>query len=338
MNPYQGGYKDPRQNPSKGMKAEDFLANMKMVYSWANIEEFFAEFAKPTPKDRGKLPAGKLAVIKGTMRKVRLGFADAEMKEQLKKFSELYQFIKATVNSKLPKVEYRPKVVGSRANIAGIVVGDPRTALGRKPAVEADKRRAKSNLVRLCCNVDAFAGVGANFFFIRGAAMCALAEALEAAKYRVEITIAIASTPLQRPSLVAGGTKLQWTSYYDYTSANDAKAAVTKNQRYFVKLKPFATPIAPLQVAFAMMHPAVLRTLFFAFWHHYLPYETGEQQRWYDDGYGSVGVVPEGHDGTYDIYVEGFDPHNPASSYSDKEGAVRWILETLNNFGISTSK
>lgn len=341
-------YYTANYTPRNGRSTQDLLDGMPKVYEWANLEEFIQQFNKPVPKDREPISADKKRLLKGTFRKLRLGWADPAMKAELKKFNELYQFIKATVNSKLPKVEYKPKLVGSRANIAGIVVGDPRTAIGRKQAVDADpKKRSKSNLIRLCCNVDAFYAVTQDYFFIRGAAMCALAEALEAAKYRVEITIAIASIPLQKPMPAKksdGSEWFGWTSDYGWGTAGSAKdkktieAAREKNQRYFVKLKPFNVPVAPLQVAFAMMHPSVLRTLFFAFWKHFLSNETGEQQRWYNDGCGSVGIVPEGIDGTYDIYIAGFDPLNPASTYSDKEGAVKWVLDTLKEFGISTSK
>jgi hypothetical protein len=342
---YYGGYGYETGEPidPKGQTPEQVFERQKKVYEWANIEEFFAEFVKPAapgcPQRPGSTAGGakKSALLKGTMRKVRLGWADPEMKAQLKKFHDLYQFIKATVATKLPRVQYLPKVVGSRANIAGIVVGDPRTALGRKPITDAQKRKAKSGLIRLCCNVDAFAGIGPDYFFIRGAAMCALAEALEAAKFRVEITIAIASIPLYRMVKRADG-KLGFQSHYDWTSSKDVEKARRDNQRYLVKLKPFATPIAPLQVAFAMMHPSVLRTLFFDYWRHNIPADNGENQVYYNGSCGAVGVVPEGHDGTFDVYIAGFDPHNPASSYSDKDGAVKWILETLKGFGVEVGK
>jgi hypothetical protein len=342
-NPYYslspGNTVDPR-----GLPVDEWRKQLKKVYEWANLEEFIAEFNKPPAQGRQPVPEGKRSLLRGTFRKLRLGWASPEMKDQLKKFHELYQFIKATVTSKLPKTEYRPKLVGSRANIAGIVVGDPRTAIGRKPSLDASKRRASSKLIRLCCNVDAFSGVTMEYFFIRGAAMCALAEALEAAKFRVEITIAIASTPIQRPVLAKvqdGPLKAKpvigFHHGYDWTDANDIEAAREKNQRYFIRLKPFAVPVAPLQIAFAMMHPGVLRTLFFTWWHHYIP-NNGEQQIWYNEGAGCVGTVPEGHDGTYDVYVAGFDPHNPASTYKNKDGAVAWVLETLKGFGVEVGK
>lgn len=265
---------------------------MTLRYDWPHFEAFWADFAP-------RLDKYKRERCERVMTKIRTGWDEHD--EACKKF----RVLSANIRAQIPKTVAQRSVAGGVLRVPALLSGRPDHFLRNVPLRDVADNRKGKQFIKLCTNVDAVAGVGPELFKLRGAAMVALAEALEAAGRRVELSVAIATTP-----------------YGKYNPSDP----LTQNQRYFVTVKPFSTTVCPTLHSYPMMSPDILRTLFFAFW-DVLPQE--ENYRWYRGTRGCPGVVP---DHGADMYVAEFGGHN-AGNYTDLAGAEKWILEQMKAFG-----
>ena len=267
---------------------------MKLRYDWPHFEAFYADFAT-------KLEAYRQKACEAVMNNIRLGWDEHD------EAYKLFKVLSANVRANIPKTIMQRTIGGGILRVPSLLAGDPKHFTRNVPLAEVGSNKKGKSHIKLCTNVDAIAGVGPELFRLRGAAMVALAEALEAAGKRVELSIAIATTP--------------------YGGYMDGNKHPEKNQRYFVTVKPFSSPVSALLHTYPLMNPNILRTLFFAFWTT-LPHD--EERHFYRGTAGAVGVVP---DHNADLYIAEFGAHN-AGSYDDLEGAQKWILEQMKAFGV----
>jgi hypothetical protein len=268
---------------------------MKLRYDWPHFEAFWSDF-------KGKLQSYMVPECERVMKYIRLGWSPED------KAFEMFRVLSANVRASIPKTVMQRTVGGGILRVPSLLAGDPKHFTRNTPIADVAENKKGKTHIKLCTNVDAIAGVGPELFKLRGAAMVALAEALEAAGKRVELSVAIATRPY-----VSG--------YYSSSNNHD------ENQRYFVTVKPFSSPVSPLLHSYPLMNPDVLRTLFFSFWKT-LPYE--EDKRFYKGTAGMVGVVP---DHGADLYIAEFGDYN-AGNYTDLEGAKAWILAQMKAFGV----
>lgn len=277
----------------------------KLRYDFANFEEFWASF-------KNKVEGHTKEACEKVMSRIRLGW-----KPEDKPF-KLFNMISCQVRAQIPKAQPKRVVHGGALMVPVYLTGRPDCFMRNVPNSELPEGKRGKTHIKLCCNVDACAGVGQDLFYLRGAAMVALAEALEAAGKKVELSVAIATHPYSEP----------WGSKSDGEPYWTVEGALKKNQRYFVKVKPFTSPVSPLLHSYALMNPNVLRTLFFKFW-DVLPAD--ENAYWYQHTAGGVGVVP---DHGADLYICEFGAHN-AGDYNDGNGAKDWILNQMKAFGVN---
>lgn len=274
---------------------------MKLRYEWPNFEAFYSDF-------ESKLDVWTKKSTAEVMSQIRLGWKDED--EAFK----LFKLISGEVRAHIPKTVAQRSVSGGTLRVPALLAGRPDHFVRNVAIADVADNRKGKQMIRLCVNVDAIGGVGPALFKLRGAAAIALAEALEASGKRVEITLAIASAPLDLP----GG------KYAGAMGQHDPLL----NQRYYVVVKPFSSPVSPLLHTFPLMSPYILRTLFFAFWAVGLPAD--EERKFYQ---GSAGMVGKVVDHNADLYLAEFGAYN-AGSYKDVEGAKAWVIEQMKAFGL----
>jgi hypothetical protein len=272
---------------------------MKLRYDWQHFEAFWASFADTVPGWAKKN-------CERVMDQIRLGWTPED------KAYELFKIISQDVRGSIPKTIAQRSVSGGTLRVPALLAGRPDHFHRNVPLADVAENKKGKTFIKICTNVDAVAGVGPELFKLRGATTVALAEALEAAGKRVELSVAIATTPFT----------------YNYSAWINGNLNPEKNQRYFVGVKPFSSPVSPLLHSYPLMSPNILRTLFFTFWAHGLPED--EKQHFYNGTHGAVGAI---EDHGADLYIAEFGAHN-AGNYTNTEGAKKWIIEQMKAFGV----
>jgi hypothetical protein len=161
--------------------------------------------------------------------------AEGGWTEGLARIAALSSVIYTQVNDRVLRDELAYDVVGDAWDMGRVLTGEPECAMRWEQAEVPITATGK--VVRIVVNASASWEVSADVLFTRGAAICALVDALESAGRRCEVTVATATT---------GG------------SDN------THHMEMRVLVKHAADALQPEALAFALCHASMLRRLVFS--------------------------------------------------------------------------
>lgn len=200
-------------------------------------------------------------------------------------------------------VEATRKAPG-RIHMGRVMAGNPYGFVRTVDAPDLTKGSAR-NVVDILVNACVSSGVSTETIEARGAAMLALAEALEQSGKRVRITVGMANE--------GGG----------------GRQSKAKGMLYRIVVKQPGQPLNLNSVAFAVAHPSFFRRFIFSAMER--ENETVRRANNIGGGYGYVAEFPDVPKGT--IYMGGADLRR-STQWSDPEFVKGWIREKMREQGI----
>ena len=208
--------------------------------------------------------------------------------EGLKKAEGMAKQLDVTGRIAKPEIVY--DVVGNCGfDMGRFVTGDPECVMDWRESEEATENSMRGKVIHLVFNISASCGVEGEVLVRRGAAAMELIDALETAGRRVEVTI------------------IEQCEQFEYR-------IIAKNAHQHLQMD---------QLAFATMHPSMLRRIGFSL--TALCGEEGLQAtKW---NYGSPASRPFG-----DIYMPA--AHMDGAQWHSDASAIKWVLRMLKEQGV----
>ena len=224
--------------------------------------------------------------------------------EGLERVSGMRDRISVSVQSRMTRPMPIYSVAGGFPDVGRFLAGAPDCMVGFLP----EEVPNQSKVITLVVSVTASAGVSANIIETRGAAICALVDALEDSGFSVQVAANFAVTGKR--------TYKRRLAIFD------------------VLLKRAGEPLELDRMAFALAHPAMLRRLMFSI---------AEQQTkrlrkgfGFSRGEGSYGRVVNLTNTGADISLGSMYSKDP--QWESEEAAVAWVLEELKSQGVEIAE
>lgn len=213
--------------------------------------------------------------------------------------------ISGIVQSSIPMERMVSAVAGGTLDVGTYLSGDPECFYVPEQDDTARMRQGRGPIVRIVANLCASAGVSTTTITRRGAAVVALADALDKCGYRSEVI----------------GT---WVT--DNRRAAVVVTAVIKRPDQSVQVD---------QLAFALAHPSAFRRLAFSIFEQ-APANVREPLRIVSGGgYGKAADVDPAYiGGAADITLPAADMYSRAE-WADDETAAQWVREALEAQGVT---